>query len=384
MNARVLFLVLGLVLPLAAGCGDAVSPVNAQTAELAQIQAQLETVLERLNEIEEAQTEQFGQVDEELGTLGSTINQLAVDVGASVGASAAIESSLCYKSSIGAQAGYDASLDLRGQADGMLGVDAYGNGGTATLRAKLEQKLGGDVKGANALELQLCGKLTGQTGVEGGAGVSIDSTDPVVALLEDVTASVGTSGLTAAASVVDMNGSRANQGLTLLGSLSPSSLTSPLSGGGTSTLADAVPLPPDLRSRIEDPRSVLSDATSIAQSSIDLLCEQSLQVGEFGSLLSSGCDLRDQAPAPGDVLDIVSGLDGIQLTLDSFDSSLTTVENTLASVENGLGSVCNTVGAVTGQRLNIPARTVTILGTTYTTFPGYSADLFPALAAPNC
>ncbi|MFW6010286.1 MAG: hypothetical protein ACOC9H_00050 [Gemmatimonadota bacterium] len=66
------------------------------------------------------------------------------------------------------------------------------------------------------------------------------------------------------------------------------------------------------------------------------------------------------------------------------ESSLTTVECTLASVEAGSSSVCNTVGHATNQRISIPDRPVDILGTTYTTFPGYSADLFPALAQPNC
>jgi len=382
MPRRILYLILVAILPITVSCGDAVSPVNAQTAELAQIQGQLETVLERLNEIEAAQAEQFGQVDDELGTIRSTVNDLSVSVGASAGASAAIEGSVCYKTGIAADAGFETSFDLRGQADGMLGVDAYGNGANATLRAKVEQKLPIGVKGGGGLEMQLCGKLTGQTGVEG--GLSIDATDPLVSALQDLTSSVGTAQLANAASTVDLNGSRASQGLNALTSLSPSGISSSLTGGGTSALASALPLPPDMRTRIEDPRSILTEAGTIAESSVDLLCDPSLQVGEFTTLLSSGCDLRDQVPAPADVIDIITGLDGIQLTLDSFDSSLTTVQSSLASVQSGLSSVCNTVGNVTGQRLNIPSRSITILGNSYTTFPGYSADLFPALGAPNC
>lgn len=382
MCRRAVYLLLATILPMAVGCGDAVSPVNAQTAELAQIQAQLETVLERLNEIEAAQAEQFGQVDEDLGTIGSTINDLSVSVGASAGASAAIEGSVCAKSSLGAQANYRAAFDIRGQADGMLGVDAYGNGANATLRAYLTQKLDANVKPGASLEMQVCGKLTGQTGVE--SGISLDATDPIIAALEDLTTAVGTSQLTNAAATVDMTGSRASQGLNVLTGLSPSGLAASFTGSGTSSLAQALPMPAQMRSRIEDPRSVLTDATTIAESSVDLLCDPSLQVGEFTNLLSSGCDLRDQVPPPEDVIDIISGLDGIQLSLDTFESSLTTVQNSVASVENGLSSVCNTVVNVTNQRLDIPSRTVTILNTTYTTFPGYSADLFPALAAPNC
>lgn len=382
MSARaVLFAAVLSLLPLAA-CGDAVSPVNAQTAELAQIQARLETVLERLDEIEQGQAERFGQVDEELGTIASTVNQLAVSVGVSAGASAAIEGSICHKTSLGGSANYQAAFDLRGQADGMLGVDAYGNGANATLRAYLTQKLDAQVKPGASLEMQICGKLSGHTGVDG--GVSIDPTDPIITALQDLTASVSSSQLASAASTVDMTGSRAGQALDLLTSLSPSEVSSSFSGGGTSALVGALPMPAQMRTRIEDPQSVLTEARTIGESSVDLLCDQRLQVGEFATLLASGCDLRDQVPAPGDVIDIISGLDGIQMTLNSFDSSLTTLENSMASLDGAVSNVCSTVGSVTGQILTIPPRTVTILGTTYTTFPGYSAALFPSIGAPSC
>lgn len=196
----------------------------------------------------------------------------------------------------------------------MLGVDAYGNGGTATLRAYLQQKLNASVKPGTSLEMQL---------------------------------------------------------------LSPSGLASSFSGGGSPALMGALPIPPDMRALMENPRGLLSDeAGPVASSSVDLLCDPALQVGEFAALLSSGCDLRDQVPPPAEVIDVIGNL-------DSFHTSLNTFESSFASLESTVGGVCSTLTGVTAQNLHIPSRSVTILGTSYTTFPGYSAPLFPSLGAPS-
>lgn len=103
---------------------------------------------------------------------------------------------------------------------------------------------------------------------------------------------------------------------------------------------------------------------------MDQICGSGLAVGEFATLVQSGCDLRDQVPAPATVIDIFSGLDGLSANV--------------SSLQTAMSSVCGTVGSVTSKTLVIPSRTITILGNTYPTFPGYSAPLFPGLPAPSC
>ena len=121
---------------------------------------------------------------------------------------------------------------------------------------------------------------------------------------------------------------------------------------------------------LNDPSGLFGQASEAATYAVDQICGQALLVGEFANLVQAGCDLRDQVPAPSTVIDIFSGLDGLP--------------GQVQTLQTAMSSVCNTVGNITGKQLVIPSRSITILGNDYTTFPGYSAPLFPGFAQPNC
>ncbi|MGD8870346.1 MAG: hypothetical protein PVJ80_02090 [Gemmatimonadota bacterium] len=372
---RILPILFLCLLPLLQGCGDSMSPepLGAQTADLAEIQALLGQVITRLDSLE-ART---GRSD---STLSAQVAEIAGIVGASgpegsLSGSAVLEASLCGAISPKAVARFRSSVTLRGQAEGMLGVDAYGNGATGELKAFSGQMVSLIPSGGVSGQLQLCAKLSGGgtvgTGAsgsgEGPAGV-IDPSDPVYTLLRGITENVGTSGLSSLASGLGMDGSRLGTALDAMSSFSLSQ--APFGGGGASGLVNALPLPSDLASTLNNPSGIFDQASEAATYAVDQICGQALRVGEFADLVQSGCDLRDQVPAPGTVIDIFSGLDGLP--------------GQVQTLQTAMGSVCNTVGSITDKTLVIPSRSITILGNDYTTFPGYSAALFPGFAHPNC
>jgi len=179
-----------------------------------------------------------------------------------------------------------------------------------------------------------------------------------------------------------MTGARAGQALDALSSLSMSNL--PFGGGGASALINSLPLPDDIRGMINDPSRVFTRASSAGQFAIDRLCSSTLRVGEFADVVSAGCTLRNQVPSPQEVIGILSGLEGLPTTLQTVNTSLGTMQTSLGGLDAAMASVCNRVGSITGANLIIPSRSITILGNSYTTFPGYSAPLFPTLGAPSC
>lgn len=362
-----ILVLLAVTLPITASCGDAVSPAVAQSSELAEIQAQLDAVLEAVHELEAEQSQALERIDERFAALAPAARGARQGGGPPSGPSASVDGSLCATIKLDAKAVAKSLFKVRGGGDGMLGVDAYGNGATATLTGEVVTLASMDVTPTAEVALQVCGKVSGgQTALAD--GVTIDAGDPVVQLLEQLTSTVGTSQLATTASTVGMDGSGAAQALDLLANLSPSGLASSISGGG-SVLA-GLPAPPAFRSRFEDPTSVLGEARSIGTSAVDFLCDDRLWVGPFTSAMDWGCDLRHDVPAPAEVIDIISSLDGIGLALDDLDSSVSTL--------------CGTVGDITGQDLVIPEKTIEIANKTYTTFPRYETELFPNISSPTC
>lgn len=374
---RIASILLLLTLPYLSSCRDVVSPepLGAQTAELQQIQTLLEEVVTRLDSLETRSSASDSTLSAQVAAIASVVGA-DEGVSGSVGGSAVLEASICGTATTKANARFRSSVTLRGQGDGMLGVDGYGNGATGRIQAFGGQMVSVIPSGGTSGHVQLCAKLTGGGGVstgsssasaDGPAGV-IDPADPVHALLEELTESVGTSGLSDFASARNMDGSRLGQALGAMSSFSLSDV--PFGGGGAANLVNTLPLPSGMATLLNDPSSVLDQAAEAATYAVDQVCGSALQVGEFADLVQSGCDLRDQVPAPGTVIDIFSGLDG--------------VAPSIASLEAGLSSVCNTVDSVLDQDIDIAGRSITILNNTYTTFQGYEADLFPGLAAPNC
>lgn len=375
MNRRALLIALLPLVPSLSGCADVLAPqeAQAQTTELATIQAMLQTVIERLDSLEASHATHDVALMASVDTLSRAVDNIGVEVGVggsvSGGISTQVEGSICAKYAWEADARFRSAVTLRGQADGMVGVDAYGNGGKGRISAYGGQMVSVIPAGGAAVEATYCTKLVGQTAVEAdaGVGVTLDVSDPVVSLLDDLTQSVGTTRLTNAASARSMSGARVGQALDALSGFSMSSL--PFGGGGgASSLINALPLPQDMSTALNDPSSIFSQAGDAAQFAIDQVCGPALRVGEFAAVVAAGCDLRSQVPPPATVIDIISGLDGLP--------------STVSGLETSMASVCGAMGSITPQRLTIPSRSVTILSTSYTTFPGYDARLFPGLSAP--
>lgn len=367
-----------LVLALAnAGCGDVVSPASAQTSELAEIHGMLETVLARLDTIETRGVQQDSAVKSELAALSATVGTIAVGVGVgvnpTVGGLAQLEGSLCFQYGWQAAARFHSAITLRGRGDAMVGVDGYGNGGTANIDAFGGQSIGVLPQGGAATTLQVCAKLSGEGGINAApsaTGPNLQVTDATKTLLQNLIASVGSDQLAAAASARSMTGPRAAQALSALTSLSTGDL--PFGGAGAASLVGALPLPADMSALLADPSKILDKAADAGAYAVGRICDQKLFTGEFAGKLNDACNLRSQMPSGTTLIGILNGLDGLPATLGTLQSSMS--------------QVCNTLGTMVPETLSIPAVVVTFpLGIgPIETFPGYSRRLFPGLAVPSC
>ena len=371
-----------------ASCRDPlkVEPAGAQSADLARIQASLDAVMAKLDTVRAELGEEVGALSADVAAIGTTLEALGGEVGAGVSAGAytQVEGSVCVKSGFSADVGFNSGGQLDGQAVGTLGLDGYGNGGKGRLIARAVQRIEVEPKGGLGLEVQVCGKLVGEVGLDAGATITLSDSDALTLLLQDLLNQVSMPQISSAASARNMNGVRLSQGLNALSTLSMAQLPFGSGGGSAGQLMDALPLPEDIRALATDPAGLLDDALGAAQYATDQLCGQALRVGDFAALVAAGCDLRDEAPSPATVIDIFNGLDGLPTTLTGLQSSIDVLEGSMASVQSGLGNVCTTLGNVTQTNLTIPSRTIEILGQSYTTFPGYSARLFPGMARPSC
>lgn len=355
------------------GCNDVVS---AQNNDLAEIRSMLETVLVRLDSIDARMVRQDTAAATQLAALSTTVGKIAVGVGVgvdpTVGGQAQLEGSLCFQYGWEAAARFHSAITLRGRGDATVGVDAYGNGGTANIDAFGGQSIGVMPQGGASANLQVCAKLSGQAGINSaaGAGPNMQVTDATKILLQNLIASVGSDQLAAAASARSMAGPRAAQALSALTSLSTGDL--PFGGGGAANLVGALPLPTDMSALLTDPSKILDKAADAGAYAVNRICDQKLFTGEFAGKLNDACNLRNQMPSGTTLIAILQGLDGLPATV--------------GTLQNSMSQVCNTLGTMAPATFSIPAVTADFpLGIgTIQTFPGYSRRLFPGLSAPSC
>jgi hypothetical protein len=366
-------LALALALPNSA-CNDV---VGAQDNDLAEIRAMLETVLTRLDEIETRVARQDTATSADLAALSSAVGKVAVGVGVdvdpTVGGAAQLEGSICVQYGFAAAARFHSAITLRGRGDAKVGVDAYGNGGVASINAFGGQSIGIMPQGGLSATLQACAKLSGTAGLNtaaGGAGSNLQVTDETKTLLQNLVASVGSSQLAAAASARNMTGPRVAQALNALTSLSAGDL--PLGGGGAASFVGALPLPGDMSEMLTNPSRILDKAADAGAYAVARICDQKLLTGEFAGKLDDACNLRSDMPSGTTLMNILQGLDGLPTTV--------------GTLQNSMDRVCNTLGTMTPATFSIPAMYVDFpLGIgTVQTFPGYSRRLFPGLSAPSC
>lgn len=383
----VAFIVPFTALVVLASCRDPlrVEPAGAQNA---QIEATLTQLLAKVDSLQRLVVSQGDSLTGRLTAIDETLAELGIDVGVGVGASAAaytqLEGSVCYSHNLAARTRLHSQVTLKATGGGTLGVDAYGNGATGQLAAVGVQSIGFMPEGRGSLQMQLCGKLTGQLGLDAGASVTLTESSPLVQALMDVMANVNTSDLAGAASTRSLNGSNLSTGLNALSNLSSAQMQFGSVGGGAAQFVQALPLPDDIRNLVLDPSTVFNQASSAATYATDQLCGQALRVGAFADVVDTGCDLRDQMPSPATVAQVFSSLDGLPTTLGALQGDLNTLQGSVGTLQVAMNNVCGTVGNITQGPLTIPPRTIEILGQSYTTFPGYSARLFPGMPRPNC
>jgi len=357
-------------------CND---PVGAQSNDLAEIRSMLETVLVRLDTIETRVARQDTSVTTQLAALSGTVSNIAVGVGVGVnptiGGAAQLEGSLCFQYGWAAAARFHSAITLRGRGDAMVGVDGYGNGGTANIDAFGGQSIGVIPQGGASANLQVCAKLSGQAGLNAAAGAAAPAsdmqvTDETKTLLQNLIASVGSSQLAAAATAQSMTGPRAAQALSALTSLSAGDL--PFGGAAPAGLVGALPLPSDMAGMLTDPSKILDKAADAGAYAVARICDQKLFTGEFAGKLDDACNLRTQMPSGTVLIGILQGLDGLPTTVGTLQSSMS--------------NVCTALGTMAPATFSIPAVSVDFpLGIgTVQTFPGYSRRLFPGLATPSC
>jgi hypothetical protein len=296
-----------------------------------------------------------------------------VGVDPTVGGAAQLEGSICAQYGFAAAARFHSAITLRGRGDAKLGVDAYGNGGTASINAFGGQSIGVIPQGGASATFQVCAKLSGQAGLNAaadGAGSNLQVTDETKTLLQNLIASVGSSQLAAAASARGMTGPRAAQALSALTSLSAGDL--PFGGAGATSLVGALPLPGDMAEMLTDPSKILDKAADAGAYAVARICDQKLFTGEFAGKLDDACNLRTQMPSGTTLIDILQGLDGLPTTI--------------GTLQNSMNQVCNTLGTMAPGTFSVPAVNVDFpLGIgTVQTFPGYTRRLFPGLSAPSC
>lgn len=360
------------------GCADAPSaptPAQNDPAALTNLSDRelLVAVLTKLNALE-------ARLDAEARFARARFDSLTVAGGIQLApapkAEVVVEASVCGNFAFQADGKLESSLSLWGGGEGMLGVDAYGNGAKGLVRGFATQDVKVVPAGGASLTLQICAKGTGgaeffQSPTASGAAGPIARAAPVpgaaAEMLRNLLQSVPADNLAAAATRLGMDGSRLGRAVDAVSSFSLADLR--FGGGGAANLLNALPIPPDIANLVRNPETILQQAAQAAQFAIDRVCGQTLFTGEFAQRASQACNLRGQVPSGQALIGILQGLNGLPTTLGGIRSDLL--------------EACGVVNAMRPARVTIPSETVTFpapIGDVEV-FPGFDRALFPGLAA---
>jgi len=357
------------------GCADAPSAPATASADPAAVanlsdRELLVAVLTKLNALEsrlEAEARFARARFDSLAAAGG--NALAPTPKAEV----VLEASLCGNFAFQADGKLESSLSLWGGGEGMLGVDAYGNGAKGLVRGFAVQDVKVVPAGGASLTLQLCAKGTGglafASPMASGSAVAAAAPVPGSAetLLRNVLQSVPADNLAAAATRLGMDGSRLGRAVDAVASFSLADLQ--FGSGGAANLLNALPIPADITNMLRNPELILQRAAQASQFAIDRVCGQTLFTGEFAQRALQACDLRGRVPSGEALIGILQGLDGLPTTLGGLRTDLL--------------QACGVVNAMRPTRVTIPSKTVTFpLGIgDVEVFPGFDRALFPGLGA---
>ena len=406
-------------------CMDGIAPIDAQTAELQNIQSLLRTALERLDTLEARDARRAQELLQRLDTLEATegrrsaavlasLDTLVLSVGQPGDPGSLIRQVLERMDTLEArEAGRSqlalerldtlsersssllADLDtltvafLEPEDPGSLGVQLE-----ATLCFERSRNLTGQAES----KVQVDGKGTGTVGVDAegnGAKATVNGAARQVVqltpkaewafkgticgkgygdydlgslrdLIEGMLNSVSAASLAGVGTSVDMTGTRMNSSLTSVSGLSMSQF--PFGGGAAADVINSLPLPSDLADLLQNPSGILDRAAAAGQYAIDRLCGQTLFTGEFAERAAAACDLRNTLSVE-QFLTIFQGLNGLP--------------STVSQIGANLNSVCDGVNLIRQKRLIIPSYTVAFpLGIgDVQVFPGYNQLLFPTQGA---
>ena len=299
-----------------------------------------------------------------------------IQLAAAPKAEVVVEASVCGNFAFQADGKLESSLSLWGGGEGMLGVDAYGNGAKGLVRGFATQDVKLVPAGGASLTLQICAKGTGgaeffQSPTASGAAAPIAGAAPVPGaaadMLRNLLQSVPADNLAAAATRLGMDGSRLGRAVDAVSSFSLADLQ--FGGGGAATLLNALPIPPDIANVVRNPETILQRAAQATQFAIDRVCSQTMFTGEFAQRALQACNLRGQVPSGQALIGILQGLDGLPTTISGIRSDLV--------------EACGVVNAMRPARVTIPPASVTFpapIGDVQV-FPGFDRALFPGLAA---
>lgn len=284
-----------------------------------------------------------------------------------------IEASLCGSFVFQADGKLESSLSLWGGGEGMLGVDAYGNGATGLVRGFATQDVKVVPAGGGAITVQLCAKGIGGLAFGGSpsADPAIAGVPPVAgaaeAFLRDLLQSVSVDQLATAAGRLRMTGAGLGNAVDAVSSFSLSDLR--FGRGAGAALLGALPMPADVAALLSNPENILQQAVEATQFAVDKVCDQSLFTGPLAQRASQACTLRDQVPSAQSLIGILQGLNGLPATLTSLGSDL--------------ADACGAVNAMRPARVTIDPVSVNFpLGIgTVQVFPGFDRGLFPGLGA---
>ena len=327
---------------------DAMAPVPQQDnatvlAELAAIRAKVDSIDARTQRIDASTTAMVDSIVAAFAEPSSSFTESLADA-ISLSAEIGVSAQVCAE--LGGALGAEITVGPDGEVDGH--VEAGPNVVEAEAQVRARARLKAEVAAKAGVEGALKGSIC--AGAGGALGVDLEA---VADAMRSQLAALGINGSSVSTLVAQVGGpSTANYDNTV------------------SSIRSALPVPSGINNVLDQPASILSTSPRFSTFANEIRCDPSVFPAgtDFAAAQTRLCALT--LPSAERYIGILNGLDGLPSTVSNLESRLSTV--------------CGGVNALIPQRITIASRTITILGTDYLVFPGYSARLFPGRATLDC
>lgn len=314
---------------------DAVTtPVIPQTQDAATLAA-LVTIVERLDSID-ARTERIDQattqaIDTILSALSDPDGTFLMGIADAVSLGVGVGTSVCAE--LGGTLGGEWKIKAKGE--GLV----RGSIGPSALEAEAMAEAKGRLIAEGEYKLGLEGAVKATVCVSADLGLDL------IAVGAEMRSQLESMGVTGPAISSMVSQVRAPTTLNYRNTLS--------------AVEAALPVPSGLRTVFSDPTALLRDSPALSQFALGSQCGGTsfFPSGAFADMVTRLCALN--IPSAEDYIGILNGLSGLPATVNSLGTDLSSVCGTVNTIRNRDG-------------FSIPSRSVTILGTSYTTFPGFS------------